>query len=376
MKIFLLFLVIGFTSFETKAQSSLPEPDKPLSESETVIPNNSVIPDASVMPVVADSQKEESMDARYDWHDGGGLELQTILQLKNNPLKPAPYQWSASMPWAEILWHQPFLKDNHFKLVLELSYQDQEWDYFLSQWFFEHTFSLGIPIQLQWGYFEIDYRNSNDLLVSKRPLVDQKLFPKGESGLGLALKTKWDSSWSVILALRAREDQKANLDLTKLNQKAIGSAHAIYNKQRQQAFMGWLIEDRVGLGRTNSVGLGSDFNASYRQADLRLKTEAWYIQNQKSKNQVWYVFPYIKLFDRFGLGYFVGSFKQNTDHGLTQQSESVLKADFYLKDSTTISIEHIQEYSSVYSQSSWNLSLKNPTKIPPFTKKMTECKVL
>ena len=292
------------------------------------------------------------------------LDLRNVLLLKNNELLKPPYQWSVSNPYTELTWRQKISKDTFFKLGAEFSYENQKWDYFISKLFFEHTFDFWIPLNLKWGYFDIDYIESNSLLINKTPLVEQSLFPNGKEALGLSLRTEIDSSWSFIFALRFNDYQKASLDLKTSNKKTIWSLHTVYEKEEQSFFAGWFRQDPVQTGPMNSIGAGSQLKLPYQFLSLNLKTEAWSIQQKASKSFVWYFFPYVKLFNKVGFGYFLGSFQEQSARQTAQQFETAVKLDLYLKDSIHFSVEKIQEYSSVFSHSSWDFSLKTHLIIP------------
>ena len=296
--------------------------------------------------------------SQKDFFKNLSIELKSLLLLRKNELLTQPYQWSVSNPYTEFTWNQKFKDKSLFELGLELAYKNQNWDYSISSFFFEHLFSFRIPLSLQWGYFNIFYIEDKDLLLSKKPLVEQILFPNGEEAPGLSLNINLDTGWSFILGLRANDYQKASLNLKTSNKKAIFSVHTIYKKDNKRFFTGYFHQDLAETGPMHSIGLGGQLKRAYQFYLLQLKTEAWNIQTKTSQSFVWYLFPYIKILKRVGLGWFFSSFQEQTGSQSAQQFESVAKFDFYLKDSTHFSIENIQEYSSVYSHNSWNFSLK------------------
>ena len=268
---------------------------------------------------------------------------------------------SLSMPYTDISLNYNLTENIFFELELELSYQKSELTFDLDKLFFIYSEdSLLLPFSVQWGKFRMNYMKSNSKIFHKKTLVYQTLFPYGDKALGASFKVHLAHNFSILTGWQAYHNKRETDGFYSQSPSPSLSSYLLYKEKGQRAFIGYLQKDLILEGVLSSYGVGGDFKLSYKDWSFQLKTELWKIKQTEPNRNIhsYYLFPYLR-WNFVGVGWLIGSSQEKHSQAIGQQFESLFKLDYHLTSNNIISIERVQEYSSLFTKNSWNFAIKS-----------------
>ena len=296
------------------------------------------------------------------------IKIENSLLLNHNKLLPKSEgnsnfleNHSLSIPYTDISFNYNLMENIVFELELELSYQNNDLTFDLDDLFFVYSEdSLLLPFSIQWGKFRMDYIKSNSKLFHKKTLVHQALFPYGDRALGASLKVPIAQDFSILTGWQAYHNKRETDGFHPQSPSSSLSGYLLYKRKEQKAFIGYLQTDFILEGLLSSYGVGGDFKYSYKDWSFQLKTELWKINKTQPNRNInsYYLFPYLR-WNVVGMGWLIGSSQEKLSKAIGQQFESLLKLDYYFTANNSISIERVQEYSSLFTKNSWNFAIKS-----------------
>ena len=283
------------------------------------------------------------------------------MRLSNNQLLRSDKKWSLSIPYTEIKFNYLITKNLLFESEFDISYKRDALDFKLEDLFLEYTEeSFFLPFSFLWGYFRVDYIESNSPLLNKKTLVEQYLFPYGNRALGVLIKTDFNQFISLMLGLQGRHYKRETDSFYSLQPAPALSGHLLYSYKNQKLFTGYFQQNLFLEGSLSALGLGADLNAFYKDWTFKLKTEAWKIHKTQPYSQItsYYFFPFLKWKSFIGAGFLAGAVQEEVLNNKGFQFERIVQLNFYFTKNSHLSIENIKEYSTIFTKNSWNFSIK------------------
>ena len=324
------------------------------------------------------------MEALFAADKSFSLHLKSALALRENSLLPAPNNWWIEIPWTEVGSKYHFSKNGFIEAEFDFSYQEGKWSYFIDNFFVQQKFVFFTPFSLRAGYFfyPVSWTEKNIKLLSKKTLLEQNLFSLDffPSNLGaggaLARGDFWPSFYWQASAQLSRIERET--DVRRKTKLAL-TASLVYKESNRQLFISYFQKDSVLSGLTRSLGLGS--HLSYKRADwaFGFQGELWGIQKQatrpvlaspfskisfqkelwavREKSLVYYALGSVR-WSRLEFSAFFGGAHHYLPRSKSHILEYVLKADFYLTENLSLTIERLKEWDSLIKKKGWAFSLK------------------
>ena len=308
------------------------------------------------------SSKEHSMPIDEDF----STNLKSSLSFHKNDLLKFPYNWSAEIPYTEIVINYPFSENNLFKMEFDFSYQNKEWNYSIDCFSVHHQLLFYKPVNLQAGYFiyPVSYTNENITTFSKKTLVQKSLFPYGRGALGILLNWNLWKPFYWQISLQANLNSRETDSVQKMESNPVVTASFIYKNSGQNFFASYFQKNFFMEGQMQSLGVGSDLSFEINSWIFAFRGEFWSIKRTQPQHNLltYYLFPSVS-WGKISLGAFFGGAHHYLAKDQNHTLEYILKGDFYLTENLFLTIERIREQDSILKEVSWSFSLRTEFKI-------------
>ena len=290
------------------------------------------------------------------------IELESSFTAKKNDLLLEDYSWKYYIPYIDTSINYQISKNLLFETEFELSYQDNQWNYFLEEFFLTYKWAYFLLTDFTVGYLEYPMSdNLSDENFSKDSLLEKNLFPVNDSDIGVLVKTNFwkflylQVSWQTWTGVREILKPLNRIENT-------WSSNLIFEQNSKYIFASYIKQNFFSKKQKQAFGLGSHISYPIYSFLLSFKAEHWKIEQAIQNTTVYYIMPAIQ-WERLAFTFLTGKAYYQQRNLKSESRESILKTDFYLTDELFITLERFTERDTIIKSSFWGLSIRSEFKL-------------